>query len=268
MIDALTEIGRDDAARARLAGRWGVAAFDFHDEIDSTQNALRAMADAGAPGWSLVAADHQSSGRGQQGRRWMAHRGASLTFSLLLRLDRMEPAALLPIRCGLAIASALDLFLLEGMSTMLKWPNDLIVAGGKAGGILCEAQMRGDEGAVIVGVGINVEPFALELDESRDLPPIFLRPHLKPATTRLDLLDAIILSLRRSLTPKLSHDADVLDDSEMSDYARRDWLAGRALAGPATGVARGITSSGLLSVETSGGAIATVASGRVVLRTC
>lgn len=265
MIDALTEIGRDDAARARLAMRWGIAAFHFHDEIDSTQNALRAMADAGAAGWSLVVADHQHSGRGQQGRRWMAHRGASLMFSLLLRLERLEPAALLPIRCGLAIAAALDPFLRDGIVTMLKWPNDLLVADGKAGGILCEAQMRGDEGLVIAGVGINVEPFAVELDESRDLAPVFLRPHLKPGTTRLDLLDAIITSCHRSLTAKLSHESDELDNDEMLHYARRDWLAGRMLTAPAAGAARGITPGGLLRIEGSDGAITAIASGRVAL---
>jgi BirA family biotin operon repressor/biotin-[acetyl-CoA-carboxylase] ligase len=144
---------------------------------------------------------------------------------------------------------------------MLKWPNDLVVAGGKIGGILCEAQMRGSEGIVIVGVGMNVRAFPLALEERRDLPATFLGPHLRPGTTRLDLLEAIVRELRRAV----HNPGEELSTSEMGEYTDRDWLRGRTLAAPVAGIASGITLNGQLRVAGSDGYVTTVVSGRVGL---
>ena len=265
MKDSLTYVGEDPLARAQLAELWGISRFDFHHTVDSTQNVLRRLALDHEPEWTLVVADHQHAGRGQHGRRWLGDPGASLMFSLLLRPSGIEEAALLPVRVGIAVASALD-GTLTGASehlprVMLKWPNDLVVDDTKIGGILCEGQIHGSEAAIIVGIGLNILPFTLELDARRQIPPGFLGPHLRPGIHRLDLLGAIIRRLRADIPARIGP----LDLKELADYGRRDWLYGRTLRAPLEGQAMGITPNGYLRVMSPKGNVEQVVAGRVVL---
>lgn len=261
MSDSLSQIGNDPDALRRLAERWGLARFIVYPQADSTQNIVRAMNDSGMEGWTLVAADYQTAGRGQHGRTWTAQPGTSLMFSLLLRPGSIESAMLLPIRVGLAIAAALDTGLRAGARTMLKWPNDLIVNGGKCGGILCESQIRGEEISVIVGVGLNVRRFPLELGDRRDIAPAFLEEESGNRIDRLDLLAAIV----RSFQERLHQGSDRLSDSEMRDYAGRDWLHGRALRSPEPGRAAGINNEGHLRILRPDGSVQSCMAGRVIL---
>lgn len=261
MSDSLSQIGNDPDALRRLAERWGLARFIFYPQTDSTQNIVRAMNDSGMEGWTLVAADYQTAGRGQHGRTWTAQPGTSLMFSLLLRPGSIESAMLLPIRAGLAIAAALDGELGAGARTMLKWPNDLMLNGGKSGGILCESQIRGEEISVIVGVGLNVRRFPLELGDRRDIAPAFLQEESGHPLDRLDLLAAII----RSFQERLHEGKDRLSDAEMRDYAGRDWLHGRSLKSPQPGRADGINREGHLQILRPDGSVQSCMAGRVIV---
>ena len=122
-------------------------------EVGSTQDALRAMAEAGAPEGRLVVAEAQTAGRGRRGRSWLSPRGG-LYFSLLLR-PRLPLAALprVSLAAGAALARA------AGVGG-LKWPNDLLAPDGrKLAGILMEADLRGEEVRYLVlGVGLNFDP--------------------------------------------------------------------------------------------------------------
>jgi BirA family biotin operon repressor/biotin-[acetyl-CoA-carboxylase] ligase len=265
MEDTLTFIGRDRKAREQLAGLWGIARFDFHDSVESTQNVARTLAMEQAPEWTIVVADRQTAGRGQHGRKWQAGDGSSLMFSLLLRPRGIEETALMPIRIGLAIARAIDRFLAHGRGrpgkTMLKWPNDLVVGNGKVGGILCEGQATGTAAWIIVGVGINIGRFPVHLPDRRFLQAAFLEEYLRPRTTRLDLLEAIIASLHADLPTRMGE----LDDAEMRDYFDRDWLYGHTLKSPVAGKAVGITRNGHLRVLKPDGSEEPVIAGHIVL---
>ena len=258
IVDTLTHAGGDAEELRRLAARWEISSLVFHDRVDSTQNIARALADNGAAGWTVVVADYQESGRGQHGRQWHAAPGASLMFSILLRPRSIESVALIPIRTGLAIARALDPLLRDSARCMVKWPNDIVVRDGKAGGILCEAQMRGEDAVVIVGVGLNFDRFAIDLAERRDLPPAFLRECLRAEITRLTLLEAIIRSARAMLNTSHAE----LQPWEMHEYETRDWLHGRTLSEPIAGTAAGITNGGELLVRGEDGEVRRVVAGR------
>jgi len=262
--DALASLSSAPSyALDQLAARWELPHFIFHDHLDSTQNLARSLMDAGTAAWTLVATDHQTAGRGQHGRSWFSEPGGSLMFSLVLRPRSLEEAALLPIRIGMAVALALDNVLVERVRVMLKWPNDLILADGKIGGILCESQIRNDEAGVIAGVGLNIRSFALELDDRGDIPPAFLEPYLTAGTDRLNLLEAIVRSLRRHLNGTTG----LLTSKELRIFAERDWLRGRLLHAPTQGEAAGITHDGHLRLRTSDGSIRTITTGRVGLAT-
>ena len=95
----------------------------------------------------LVAAEEQTAGRGRRGRRW---HGAGITFSLGRRIERpVRELAALSLVAGVAAARALRGL---GADVSLKWPNDLVMAGGKLGGILVETR---NGNYAVIGVGIN-----------------------------------------------------------------------------------------------------------------
>ena len=109
------------------------------DEVTGSTNATALeMAEAGAPEWTLVAAGHQTAGRGRLGRTWTDRAGAALMFSFVVR-PSLEPerAGLIPLLAGAAMAAAIrDV---AGVDVRCKWPNDLLVGDSKVGGILVES---------------------------------------------------------------------------------------------------------------------------------
>jgi BirA family biotin operon repressor/biotin-[acetyl-CoA-carboxylase] ligase len=126
--------------------------YRYLGRVGSTQDILRAWAEAGAPEGALVLAEVQERGRGRRGRPWESRPGESLTFSLLLRPALpLSALSLLPLLAGLALFEAVGL-------GGLKWPNDLLAPDGrKLGGMLLEAKAEGEEVAyALLGVGVNV----------------------------------------------------------------------------------------------------------------
>jgi len=118
----------------------------WFDELDSTNRVAAELARSGAADGLVVGADHQTAGRGRRGRTWESRPGASLLVSVVLR-----PApALATLAAGVAAAEACEAVVAGPVH--LKWPNDVMSAGGKLGGILSE--LVGE--AVVVGLGLNL----------------------------------------------------------------------------------------------------------------
>jgi len=104
---------------------------------------------------AVRAALHQVAGRGRHGRRWHDARGRALLFSVMTRWFR-DPAAAaaVTLACGVTVAEALHG---RGIEARLKWPNDILLAGRKLGGILTELALDPQSGAsLVVGVGVNL----------------------------------------------------------------------------------------------------------------
>lgn len=129
------------------------------DEVDSTNDEVRRLAEAGAPDGRVVIADRQTAGRGRRGAAWICPPGEALAFSVLVRPE--QPKALWPrlaLAAGLAVAEGLEAF---GVATGIKWPNDVWIGGRKVSGVLVEA---GADFAIIgIGVNVNVTDFPKEL---------------------------------------------------------------------------------------------------------
>jgi BirA family biotin operon repressor/biotin-[acetyl-CoA-carboxylase] ligase len=146
----------EDALRRALERIGADAPVRFDEVTGSTQETARGLALSGAPEWTLVAAGHQTDGRGRLGRSWEDRAGRALLFSLVLRPDMpAERGGLLTLLAGWAMASACrDL----GHEVGCKWPNDLLLSQGKVGGILGESELDGDRFAyVVLGVGVNLD---------------------------------------------------------------------------------------------------------------
>jgi BirA family biotin operon repressor/biotin-[acetyl-CoA-carboxylase] ligase len=137
---------------------WGhlrpVADFLLYPELGSTNDHLRALAEEGAPGGTLVLADRQTAGRGRHGRSWYSPPGG-VYLSLLLRPD-LEPAlsGWITLAAALAVARAAGHL---GAPTGIKWPNDVLWAGRKVAGVLAESTLvEGRIGRVVLGIGVNL----------------------------------------------------------------------------------------------------------------
>lgn len=225
--------------------RLDVPAIFLFETIDSTNNFARKLADEGADALTLVLADQQTSGRGRSGSRWVSAPGSSLLFSLIFRgragADAAPGAA--PVRIGNALADAIESA--TRIPAMLKWPNDIVVAGsGKVGGILCEGALRQDGSAYIVaGIGVNVHKPAHGYASLSDI--------AGTAVDRGQVLQAIITTLR-AVAPRIN---DPLSEAELSAIARRDILLDQMIENDEglRGQAVGIQRDGSLSVKTTDG---------------
>jgi BirA family transcriptional regulator, biotin operon repressor / biotin---[acetyl-CoA-carboxylase] ligase len=212
---------------------------------DSTSTRARELALAGAPHGTLVTAAEQTAGRGRQGRTWSAPPGRALLMSLVLR----DPPTLLPLAAAVAVAE------LCGPQARIKWPNDVLVEGRKAAGILVEG--RPFEGWAVLGIGLNV---AVRPD---DLPE-----ELRATATGLGRepadVEPTLTELLAALERRLAEDPETTLDA----WRERDALRGREITwNGGRGVAAGVDGSGQLVVELPDGGKTSLGAGEVHLGT-
>jgi BirA family transcriptional regulator, biotin operon repressor / biotin---[acetyl-CoA-carboxylase] ligase len=122
----------------------------------STQDVVLSAARDGAAEGFCCLANEQTTGRGRQGRVWIAPAGSALLASVLLRRSPAVAAGI-PFAAGLAVVDTLSATC--GVAARLKWPNDVLVDGRKLAGILSEVApgpASGGRVAVALGLGLNL----------------------------------------------------------------------------------------------------------------
>ena len=142
------------------------------EETQSTNTALRALAEAGAPEGTVYIAQSQTGGRGRMGRSFFSPAGTGLYLSLLLRPTTWEPARAAQLTAAAAAAMCEAIRQVTGKEPGIKWVNDLLLDGKKVCGILTEASFSMESGVLeyaVLGLGVNVYPpeggFPKELGE-------------------------------------------------------------------------------------------------------
>lgn len=242
-----------DAARIELSG----VEVRVVERCASTNIELLSLAPA-LP--MLLAAEAQTAGRGQRGRRWLSAAGKDVTFSLALRVSRApRELAALSLVAGVATAQALREL---GVPASLKWPNDLMVDGAKLGGILVETRAEREATLAVFGIGVNCCD-ARALERSLRRPVASLHPSIARSRNRLigDIARALHVAVQRF-------------DAEGFEPARGAWEALDANAGRRlrirlsdgrliSGIGAGLAQDGALRLLTRGGERA-VRSGRIV----
>ena len=138
----------------RPGGLWQRA--DLVPETGSTNADLASRARQGELPGTVLITDYQSAGRGRLGRTWTAPPGSGVAMSILLRPDGIDPPrwTWLSLLAGLAVADGVRR--VANVPAVLKWPNDVLVAGRKVCGILSERVDTSRGPACVVGMGINV----------------------------------------------------------------------------------------------------------------
>ena len=234
------------------------------DQIDSTNAEARRRAEAGEPGPLWIVARRQSEGRGRRGRAWESDTGN--LFATLLTTTRKLPAeaAQITFVAALAVADLLDRHAPPSLVT-LKWPNDVMLAGAKASGVLVESGAHVSGGLwLAVGLGVNLA----HAPTATERPATALADHLRadivaPPTVEAaarDLAEAFaawqdrwetlgfepVLDAWRARTPGL--------DGPAVDRLGHETLSGRA---------EGVAADGALRLRLADGSLRLVSAGDV-----
>ena len=217
----------------------------IRESVDSTNDEVRVLAQAGAPDGLVLLAERQTAGRGRRGAAWFSPAGESLAFSVLVRPE--EPKALWPrlaLAAGLAVAEAVESF---GLHAGIKWPNDVWIGQRKVAGILVEAGSN----FAVVGIGLNVNSteFPREVSEIATS----LRIENSQVFPRAEVLGEIIRKFAgRRL--QMGNDFNAL----ISAVRLRCVLTGQRVtlttaSGPRAGTVEGIAEGGELLLRTENG---------------
>ena len=127
--------------------------FQVLDETGSTQTVAKGLAAIGAPEGTTVVAKSQSSGTGRLGRVWSSPPGG-LYMSFILRPKNLTRPEIVSLVGTLGVVEGV--LGATGLSTKIRWPNDVMVGRKKLAGVIAEAQFNRQELAyIVVGVGLN-----------------------------------------------------------------------------------------------------------------
>ncbi|MDD4985235.1 MAG: biotin--[acetyl-CoA-carboxylase] ligase [Dehalococcoidales bacterium] len=126
------------------------------DEVTSTQDIAEKLAREGAKEGTVVIAETQNRGRGRKGRNWISPPEGGVYLSIILRPNLMPSRIVqIPLIAGIAANKAIRRT--TPLQPSLKWPNDIIINGKKAGGILTEMNSEIDGvNYIILGIGLNI----------------------------------------------------------------------------------------------------------------
>jgi BirA family transcriptional regulator, biotin operon repressor / biotin---[acetyl-CoA-carboxylase] ligase len=221
-----------------LTGRFG-RPYRYEEACESTQQLLDRRLEEGA----VAACDVQTKGRGRQGREWETLPGSSILCSILLRPPAERVQEELSLVAGLATAATVERAL--GLAVQVKWPNDVMVNRRKVAGVLAEAA----EGAVVLGIGINVNQTREELPGDARIAPGSLYTSDGVRRERAPLLADLLRSLESDYDHWVEGGLEALYDT----LGARDFLRGRRVyVDGQAGVGIGIDRRGRLEVELDG----------------
>lgn len=130
------------------------------ESVDSTNAEARRRAEAGEPGPLWIWSARQSAGRGRSGRSWQSQPG-NLFASLLIGLScSLRTAGQLALLAGVVAYDTIAELLPEEARSelLLKWPNDVLLQGGKIAGVLLESasDVTTNRSKVVIGTGLNL----------------------------------------------------------------------------------------------------------------
>ena len=258
-----------EEVQAGLATRWLARRIEWLDVTDSTNRVAQELARAGAAHGTTVIAEGQTAGRGRLGRSFFSPPYLNLYTSIVLRpaISLVDaPTAILA--AGVAVAETVAAEVGDPGAVELKWPNDVLVGGLKASGILMELVAEATQvGFLVLGIGVNLnvprETFPAEFAASATS----LRSHLGRPVARADFARRLF----GTLEPVLDLHADRGFAALRPRFDRFYRMAGRRITvsepGGAgfPGTALEPDADGALRVQRDDGSVVRVLAGDVTL---
>ena len=148
-----------------LTTRWWGRTVHLYNKVDSTNLTAMDLAQQGAVEGTVVLADQQLRGRGRGKRSWHSPAGVGIYCSIVLR-PRIAPSMAQFITLMTAVSTVKAIALKTGLSTRVKWPNDILINNKKVAGILLESKVSGSKMEyAVIGLGINVNHASTDLPE-------------------------------------------------------------------------------------------------------
>jgi BirA family biotin operon repressor/biotin-[acetyl-CoA-carboxylase] ligase len=223
--------------------------------VESTNSRLLARGAPPSGRFDFVTAEHQSAGRGRRGRSWLAPPGGAVCLSWSWSFDALATnLGALSLVIGVAARRALQG--LEIPDVHLKWPNDLVAAGAKLGGILIEIRTEsGGPVQVVIGIGLNVALGGALRAQLADAG--VMATDLETIAARTPARNALVAALINEGLAAVQEFARAGFAPFHDEFANADALRGKAVSvhgsGPAeSGIARGVDTDGALLVEQRG----------------
>ncbi|KEP71031.1 biotin--acetyl-CoA-carboxylase ligase [Thioclava dalianensis] len=189
--------------------------------VDSTMNEAARLA-PGLSGSAWIFAHEQTAARGRRGRAWRAPQGNFAATLVMRPKGGLAHAALYSFVAALALEAALSHAAGPHARLAIKWPNDVLLSGGKIAGILLES-LTPDGSQLAIGIGVNLaEVPARDTLEATAMAPVSLLGETGMRVAPQDFL------------PMLAQAFDHYD-SQFRDYGfeaiRNAWLARAARLG-------------------------------------
>jgi BirA family biotin operon repressor/biotin-[acetyl-CoA-carboxylase] ligase len=147
---------------------------------------------------TVVVADRQLSGRGQMGNHWLSREGQSLTFSMFKTFEKLQIEQQFMISMAVSLAIIKALKSLNIPKTSIKWPNDILSANTKIGGILIENVLEGYLVKYsVIGIGLNVN--------ETNFPDLPQASSLKLETGKVFQLEEVLDTVLKSIFKNLNN---------------------------------------------------------------
>jgi BirA family biotin operon repressor/biotin-[acetyl-CoA-carboxylase] ligase len=235
------------------------------EELPSTNDRARELAEEGAEHGEVVIAEAQTAGRGRRGRTWISVPRRNVYLSVILRPEL--PPARAPELTLVGAIAVCDALRDAGVDAGIKWPNDVLAGGRKIAGILTELAAEPDRVQwVVVGIGVNVNARAEDFpEELRGEATSVLLERGEPAPRAL--FAAALLSRLEALVDQHAEEGFAPIRAawkERSVTLGREVLV-RADGRDVTGVAEDVDEAGALLVRTPAGALERILAGDVAL---
>ncbi|AZB44875.1 biotin--[acetyl-CoA-carboxylase] ligase [Bacillus sp. FJAT-42376] len=228
----------------------------YEKSVPSTQKIAYVHAGEGADEGTIIIADEQTEGRGRLARVWHSPINTGIWMSCILKPEiPLSRTPQLTLLTAVAIVQAIEET--TGIHPSIKWPNDILINGKKAVGILTELQAEADSvHSVIIGMGINVNQDAEDFPEEIRTIATSLKMAEGKEVSRSRLIQSILYNLEQLYTTYLSvgfRPVKLLWESYAISLGRE--IKARTLQGTICGKALGINDDGVLLVETAEGSI-------------
>lgn len=231
------------------------------EEIDSTNAEARRKAEAGEAGPLWITARRQSAGRGRRGRAWETGEGNLAATYLFTTGMRPAQAAQVSFVAALAVADMAAAFVPASLLS-LKWPNDLLISGRKAAGILVESGvLAGGELWVAVGLGVNLASAPVAADR----PATTLAAHMRtPPPAPLDALERVAEAMDswRGVWEQQGF-AAIAEAWTGKAHGIGETCVAHLVGESVEGVAEGLDTDGALRLRTADGAVRRITAGDV-----
>lgn len=251
-----------------------------YDTVDSTQNLALSEArdlvsiDRDLPPcshFSVHIAHRQTHGRGQHARAWESPAGGLYLSAVIAGAPAMEPN-FAPLAAGVAVTRTIEQLLgtpdHPTQAVTVRWPNDILLYGKKVAGILTEGIFQGDQRAIVIGIGLN-----LNTDTSQF--PLELQPYANSISAQTGnqwnpdmILNSLLGHLQNLWRPlagqrQAGHRARILHDLTQRDALRNRLVSVAVENRTVSGKGAGFAANGALMLQTATGT-ESISSGTVI----